>query len=389
MRSPVEVEEGATMDGESTAALLADKEGLPKPLSSGDVPIVSSFGLKILCLLAVQNCFKNLLMRYVMKDKPDFLTSTAVIGVEVVKLVLSVWYIIYIDKRPLSSIYTFMRDDYKHAILLTIPAAAYSFQMSMEYVALANLNAAIFSVLVQTKLLTTASFSALILQTKFKYIQIISLVLLTVGVMLININSMNGGVEDDSNNTKGVMATLGECVLGRLWKNSWVLSPSCLTFFLSCIIGIAFSSGFASVYTEKVIKAQRSKNVAKENYSLAYMQVQLALVSLAILGIYAVIMDYQKIAENGIFHNFTTGAFVSIFNSAIGGLIVASVLKYADSVLKSYATAISVVMTGVLSMLLFGTELDTIYAMGIVNVVCAVLLYNGKNMDKVVCGGGL
>ena len=119
------------------------------------------------------------------------------------------------------------------------------------------------------------------------------------------------------------------------------------------------------------------------------MQVQLALVSLAILGIYAVIMDYQKIAKNGIFHNFTTGAFVSIFNSAIGGLIVASVLKYADSVLKSYATAISVVMTGVLSMLLFGTELDTIYAMGIVNVVCAVLLYNGKNMDKVVCGGGL
>jgi hypothetical protein len=26
--------------------------------------------------------------------------------------------------------------------------------------------------------------------------------------------------------------------------------------------------------------------------------------------------------------------------------------------------------------------------MGIINVVCAVLLYNGKNMDKVVCGGG-
>jgi uncharacterized membrane protein len=231
VRSSVEVEVGTTMDEESTVTLLADEEEPTKPPSSGDVPIVSSFGLKILCLLAVQNCFKSLLMRYVMKDKPDFLTSTAVIGVEVVKLVLSVCYILIIDKRPLSSIYTFMRDDSKHAILLTIPAAAYSFQMSMEYVALANLNAAIFSVLVQTKLLTTASFSALILRTKFKYIQIISLVLLTVGVMLININSMKGGVEDDSNNTKGVMATLGECVLDRLWKKSWVSSTSCLTFF--------------------------------------------------------------------------------------------------------------------------------------------------------------
>jgi UDP-sugar transporter A1/2/3 len=119
------------------------------------------------------------------------------------------------------------------------------------------------------------------------------------------------------------------------------------------------------------------------------MQVQLALVSLVILGIYAVVMDYKQIVDKGFLHNFTTGAFVSIFNSAIGGLIVASVLKYADSVLKSYATAISVVMTGILSMLLFGTELNAIYGLGIVNVVCAVLLYNGRNMDKVVCGGGL
>ena len=156
---------------------------------------------------------------------------------------------------------------------------------------------------------------------------------------------------------------------------------------ITCTTGIALSSGFASVYTEKVIKAQRSNSVAKQNYSLAYMQVQLALVSLVILGIYALIADFEKIRDNGLWHNFTTGAFVSIFNSAIGGLTVAAVLKYADSVLKSYATAISVVMTGVLSMLLFGTKLDAIYGLGIVNVVCAVLLYNGRNMDKIVCGG--
>jgi len=147
------------------------------------------------------------------------------------------------------------------------------------------------------------------------------------------------------------------------------------------------SSGFASVYTEKVIKAPRNKNVTRENYSLAYMQVQLAVVSLVILGFYAIFADYKEISKNGLLHNFTTGAFVSVFNSAIGGLTVAAVLKYADAVLKSYATAISVVMTGSLSMLLFGTQLNTIYGLGIVNVVCAVLLYNGRNLDKVVCTG--
>jgi UDP-sugar transporter A1/2/3 len=79
--------------------------------------------------------------------------------------------------------------------------------------------------------------------------------------------------------------------------------------------------------------------VARENYSLAYMQVQLALVSLVIIGLYAMVMDFQAIMEHGLWHNFTHGAFVSVFNSAIGGLIVAAVLKFADSVLKGYATA--------------------------------------------------
>lgn len=36
-------------------------------------------------------------------------------------------------------------------------------------------------------------------------------------------------------------------------------------------------------------------------------------------------------------------------------------------------------------MILFGTELSIIYYMGIVNVVCAVLLYNGKNLEKNMC----
>jgi hypothetical protein len=41
---------------------------------------ITAMGLKVLVLLAVQNSSKNLLMRYVMKEKPKFLTSAAVIG---------------------------------------------------------------------------------------------------------------------------------------------------------------------------------------------------------------------------------------------------------------------------------------------------------------------
>jgi len=333
---------------------------LISPLSPGKndakpVGGITAMGLKVLILLAVQNSSKNLLMRYVMKEKPNFLASAAVIGSECTKLTLSLIYILFIEKQAASSIIDFLKAEWKTTLLVAVPASAYNLQMSLEYVALANLDAAKFSVLVQTKLLFTAVFSAIVIGKKLKYIQVISLALLTVGVMLCN---MKSGNDQGLSNTKGILATLG----------------------------IGVSSGFASVYTEKVIKSRRLGSPATgQQYSLAYTQVQLASMSLVTIGIYAFVIDSKRIAEDGLFHNFNGGAVLTVFNSAIGGLIVASVLKYADSILKGYATAMSVIATGMMSMILFGTQLSVVYFMGIINVVIAVLLYNGKNFDKFVC----
>jgi UDP-sugar transporter A1/2/3 len=49
--------------------------------------------------------------------------------------------------------------------------------------------------------------------------------------------------------------------------------------------------------------------------------------------------------------------------------------------------SVSVILTGVLSMLLFGTKLNVVYFLGIVNVVIAVLLYNGRKetLEKYMC----
>ncbi|GKY90321.1 hypothetical protein MPSEU_000006100 [Mayamaea pseudoterrestris] len=319
--------------------------------------------LFVLVLLAVQNCGKNLLMRAVMANQPKFLTSAAVLGSESIKLSLSTLYIILVMRKSPLSILRFLKADQRNTMLLAVPASAYNLQMSLEYVALANLNAAIFSVAVQSKLLFTATFAAVVLGKKLKRIQIVSLVLLTCGVMLCNLDrgGANASMDDRGNATKGILATLG----------------------------IALSSGFASVYTEKVIKGGgaviKPLDADGNEYGLAYTQVQLALMSLLTIGVWAIMTDFATIIQYGLFHNFSFGAVCSIIMSALGGLIVASVLKYADSVLKGYATAMSVIMTGMLSMVLFGTSLGAIYCLGIVNVVMAVLLYNGKDLEAYAC----
>ena len=68
--------------------------------------------------------------------------------------------------------------------------------MTLEYIAFANIDAATFSVLVQTKMLYTAAFFRTVLGKKLMKKQLISLVLLTVGVMLCN---MKVGGKDDGN----------------------------------------------------------------------------------------------------------------------------------------------------------------------------------------------
>jgi UDP-sugar transporter A1/2/3 len=350
-----------TRKGDHTDAATIPAGSIPNPSSS--TLIITPMGFQVLCLLAVQNSSKNLLMRFVMREQPKFLTSAAVIGSESVKLTLSILYILLVEKQSFASIIQYFVEDWRNTLLVTVPASAYNLQMTLEYIALANMDAAMFSVLVQLKLLFTAVFAYAVLGKKLKQIQVISLLLLTVGVMLCNmkVDSKSESAADSTESSslywKGVFATFG----------------------------IAISSGFASVYTEKVIKTQRAVSPVQGRYSLAYTQVQLASMSLVTIGIFAGIHDFDQILQYGLFHNFNGGAYLTVLNSALGGLIVAGVLKYADSVLKGYATATSVIMTGVMSMVLFGTQLNAVYFLGIVNVVVAVVLYNGKNLDQNLC----
>ena len=331
----------------SAGDITAHKSPPSPPLKDTSANTISKTGLYVLILLAFQNCSKNLLLRFVMKEHPKFLTSAAVIGIESVKLLLCLLYISFIDKQPLYTIVIFMKRDQKNTILMGVPAALYSIQMTLEYIALANLDAAVFSVLVQTKLLATAGCAVLILRKKIKKVQLISLVLLTVGVMLCNMKDYTRNTTANGGGGGGSSR--------RLAETDGEQDPTMdTTKGIIATLCISACSGFASVYTEKVIKAKRSitttrvksededeeklamvqKNAngeddtqrqqQKQEYGLVYTQVQLAFVSLVIMGFYCLIMESKEIMEKGLWYGFNAPAYVSILVSALGGLTVAA-----------------------------------------------------------------
>jgi solute carrier family 35 (UDP-sugar transporter), member A1/2/3 len=395
----------------SNSAVGNDKLELSKMTATAPGnTVLTRTGLMVLGLLSFQNCFKNLLMRSIMKDQPKFLTSVAVLGAELIKLFASVAYILWIQKRPLISIAQYLRKDFRNTLLLAIPACLYNVNQSLEYVALAHLNAAVFTVLVQSKTLATALFSVSIMKRKLKQVQVLSLLLLTTGIILCNLPSATTTTDAKASSTTPV-------------TGSWGLDATTITGIVATLT-IALSSGFASVFTEKVIKrvgnsggsaggptnaganssdtlpliaATSSQNMEhsgttdlsskslSSEYGLSYTQVQLALMSLLTIGIYALFLDFGTIVQHGLFYNFTPGAFCAVLTSAVGGLIVAATLKYADSILKNYATALSVVLTGIFSVLLLGTTLNITYLLGMLNVLIAIVLYNSKSLEEYMC----
>ena len=100
-------------------------------------------------------------------DSVMYITSTAVVCSEVVKLLTSLW----LTSREAASENTTLLAVLKRDIIerpvdmakLMVPAILYTLQNNLGYVAVNNLSVAAVQVLYQLKILTTAIFSVLIL----------------------------------------------------------------------------------------------------------------------------------------------------------------------------------------------------------------------------------
>lgn len=93
----------------------------------------------------------------------------------------------------------------KNSLAVSPPAALYLFQNNILYLALENLSAPVFQVCYQSKLVTTALVSVLLLNRRYVKIQWVSLVLLGIGVSVVVIGEQDSS-EGDGGQTDQVRA---------------------------------------------------------------------------------------------------------------------------------------------------------------------------------------
>lgn len=94
----------------------------------------------------------------------------------------------------------------------------------------------------------------------------------------------------------------------------------------SAVVAACFLSGFSGVYFEKILK-NTPQSVYVRNVQLGSLGTVLGLVV-------CWWKDGDDVMQKGFFFGYNIMVWVIIFLLALGGLIVAAVVKYADNILK-------------------------------------------------------
>jgi len=322
-----------------------------KKLRIGNVYVPVKY-LSLVCLV-VQNSSLVIVMRYSrITDGPMFFASTAVVMSEIIKMLSCCVFIWVGENYRVDRLVARIRQDIidvpYDTLKLAVPSILYTVQNNLQYVAVSNLDAATFQVTYQLKILTTALFSVTMLQRVLAPVKWLSLVILTLGVAFVQIppDYFTGGDQATAapkphqDTFTGLVAVLMACVM----------------------------SGFAGVYFEKILKGSE--------VSVWMRNIQLGLFGTVIGLMGVLIKDGPAVQELGFFYGYNYITWLAIANQAFGGLLVAAVVKYADTVAKTYATSVSIVLSALLSVYLFDFTLTWLFGLGASMVIFAVYLYS-------------
>ena len=97
-------------------------------------------------------------------------------------------------------------------------------------------------------------------------------------------------------------------------------------------------------------------------------------VMIAFVTVYA--KDAVAVSQQGFLGGYTPLVWTVVTVQAVGGLIVAVVVKYADNVLKVFATSFSIVVSCVISAIFFDFHATWSFVAGASLVVISTVLYS-------------
>lgn len=211
----------------------------------------------LLMLLLLQNSSLSVIIKA--SDK-NYIKSTVVFLNEIVKLVICLGLLFYKqNSENFQEFFALMKD--KDSLLYLIPSVCYAIQNYLVLLSLTYIDAGLYQVLSNGKIITTAIFSVILLGKQLHRLQWMALVLLTTGV---TISERSSSHHQTLNSEESVADIRTGVVL---------------------MLALISLSGFAGVFTEKMLKN------SKMNSSLLSKNIMLYFWGSVVNGILLIVND--------------------------------------------------------------------------------------------------
>ena len=308
--------------------------------------------LSALLLLTLQNTALVLLTKFsYRKSATPYIASTVIAFSECLKLVVSCSLVVVYD--GLETLIAAFRDISTSWLRLSLPSVLYVLQNNLLFEGVRLLSPTVYISCSQSKILTSALFGTILLKTRITRKQCISLCMLVVGMIMVQI---------EREPIHGVTVTRSEPPIKGV----------VLVFTAS------ITSGFAGAYLEKMYKEVA---VDGQRRSIWYRNAQLACFSVPVAFGTLYWRDGEQVISNGALVGYDDVVVFIIVLQAVGGLIVAAVMRYASNLMKCFAVSLSICNCIIATAFLFGDgKLDTSVhqAFGVALIIGATFAYASK-----------
>uniref|UniRef100_A0A182TEN3 CMP-sialic acid transporter n=1 Tax=Anopheles melas TaxID=34690 RepID=A0A182TEN3_9DIPT len=307
-------------------------------------------------------------------------TVLVVLLTETLKLVISAG--LYCRENSFKSLIARVIEGSDVLLLYFVPAFLYCLYNNLAFVNLSTFDPTTYYLLLQLRVVITGILFQIIFKKYLSRKQWFSLLLLTVGCMLKQWNFSLFSASADSpegNGSGGAVTAAAANAAGSLPESSADgtfrgknISGFDLSYSALLILVQTVCSCLAGVYNEYLLKKKGSDiNIYVQNVFMYLDSIVCNLLILLLQGELVGAFTRENLREIARFE-----VVVIMLNNAAIGIITSFFLKYMNSILKTFASALELMFTAVLCYLLFAIPvyLNTILAIFVVSY--AIYLYS-------------
>lgn len=274
----------------------------------------------------------------------------------------------------------------RHVLALyMVPAFLYCLYNNLAFVNLATFDPTTYYLLLQLRVVVTGILFQIIFKKYLSQRQWLSLILLTLGCMLkqVDLNSLYGDANDDS---EAAALQGGGAAAGAVNPSQKTTGKNMTGFDFSIsavfILAQTICSCLAGVYNEYLLKDKGAEvNIFVQN---VFMYLDSIVCNAGILLLRGELLDAFSVHNLSSIMRFSV--IIIIVNNAAIGIVTSFFLKYMNSILKTFASALELLFTAVLCYFLFAIPIYMNTALAIAVVSYAIYLYTQSpvvNLGKV------